>query len=649
MARSCRVCGPGMLLCVAACVSRTSSVAPVEASAAAYCPWKNETSGKKFLVECGDNTLCNIDTNPAPCCACNDGLKRCPPYHPHACQLSFANHNVGICSTETCVQLGLKPWPCPAPLLAPAFCMPPNAPPSPPKPPFLPAQHQVTTAMELLSAINDPLIPTIELMHSGSPFYLTDELLLSRNMTLSAKETVVLDAQGSADTPRRVMRVVAGAHVVLHNLVLTGAWTLGPRGYGGMNPGEGAVSNAGSLEMHQIIVEGNVAWLGAGIYTTGPLVLDQCIVRNNHGKGCGGGLHAGPGASVAARFSRFENNSAGGSEGAGGAACVEFAPASFTDCIFTGNQAVFQAGAIFLENELLDLTRCEIANNSAGFVGGGIQTAGSLTRLLMRDCNLLYNTALRGGALANLANNTNLTNVTIHGNMAHQGSGIFNSGHAFLVNDCDITGNTVPDLVGSHFEGIGMYHTGQGYLMGTTTIADNKAPKGISVQGINLYNGGSLDFHLPTKLAHYLTGVFKCQQDLCLDVFGSLYNCTVQTCEYESFKGVYMTHVQPGVRDDPIPFPCPNGFYASMRNHSMQSSSICEGECPIGHLCVDDPTSTPQPCPANHWCEQGKVAHPCSDVGDDTYTNDPPDQRTSPTACKQCPLYSTLDKSSAVW
>ena len=76
-------------------------------------------------------------------------------------------------------------------------------------------------------------------------------------MACLSEDGAVIDAQASRISPRRVLRVAAGANVVLYNLTLTGAWTLQ-----GSDPGGGAVSNEGFLSMYSCVVRDSVGSIG---------------------------------------------------------------------------------------------------------------------------------------------------------------------------------------------------------------------------------------------------------------------------------------------------------------------------------------------------------------------------------------------------
>ena len=122
----------------------------------------------------------------------------------------------------------------PAPDRAPP---PPAAPPSPPAqpapphtpplPPAAPGSRTVENVADLQSAVSNPGILRVNLMAAGSPYLLDAELVLATNVTLQAENGtfVVLDAQASAQNPRRVLSVNASATIELVGLVLIGAWT----------------------------------------------------------------------------------------------------------------------------------------------------------------------------------------------------------------------------------------------------------------------------------------------------------------------------------------------------------------------------------------------------------------------------------------
>ena len=209
----------------------------------------------------------------------------CPPDAPYMCVMTSKKRFV--CMHEPCISVNLKSRACPSIEMTPTDCTKraphtPPLPPLPPTPPAPPASPPAPPGPLLISSIEELRVALLDsagateliLASSGSPYILDAELVLARNVTLRAEAPgVVLDAHASVSSPRRVLRVLAGAHVNAYNLSLTGAFTLQDA-----DPGGGAVANEGTLRMFGCDLHDNQAWLGAAVYSSGTLVMHDCNV-----------------------------------------------------------------------------------------------------------------------------------------------------------------------------------------------------------------------------------------------------------------------------------------------------------------------------------------------------------------------------------
>jgi hypothetical protein len=119
----------------------------------------------------------------------------------------------------------------------------------------------------------------------------------------------------------------------------------------------------------------------------------------------------------------------------GGAVSIEFKEGSLalSDSELTGNAATGsssqgQGGAIYVtSSSVVSLVRCTVANNQAGFSGGGVafSAGGSLA---IYDSTLSGNTAGEGGALSLVRVAATIRNSTISGNSAAYGGAISDAG-----------------------------------------------------------------------------------------------------------------------------------------------------------------------------------------------------------------------------
>lgn len=135
----------------------------------------------------------------------------------------------------------------------------------------------------------------------------------------------------------RLLEVAAGADLTLLNLTMQGGSA--DLNYGGSSQG-GAIYNAGTLTLNNVIVQNNSAWssgtyggdaAGGGIYSNGVLSMSNCTVANNSAlggqgrsgqQGYYGGSFGGPGGNAF-----------------GGGVCVEAGTVSMDNCTITGNTA----------------------------------------------------------------------------------------------------------------------------------------------------------------------------------------------------------------------------------------------------------------------------------------------------------------------
>jgi hypothetical protein len=88
---------------------------------------------------------------------------------------------------------------------------PPPSPPPPPPPPPTSLQTAVSTSAGLISALANTAIARIVL--ASGTYYLSAELSITRSVVLEAAVagSVVLDAQASSSSPRRVLNINPGS------------------------------------------------------------------------------------------------------------------------------------------------------------------------------------------------------------------------------------------------------------------------------------------------------------------------------------------------------------------------------------------------------------------------------------------------------
>jgi hypothetical protein len=151
---------------------------------------------------------------------------------------------------------------------------------------------------------------------------------------------------------------------------------------------------------------------------------------------------------------------------------------TLSDCTFSNNSAHGYGGG--LENEgTAKLTDCTISGNTAGDLGGGLDNTGS-GNLTLTDCTIGYNSAFRGGGLANGnigGGATTLTACTISSNSAsNSAGGLYNeappaglvnsSPSTVTLNDTIVAGNKITGGGDSDIHGDGGTVSGSYDLIG---------------------------------------------------------------------------------------------------------------------------------------------------------------------------------------
>jgi CSLREA domain-containing protein len=284
--------------------------------------------------------------------------------------------------------------------------------------------------------------------------------------------------------------------------------TVGVIGGGGIY-----MEGAGHLRLSDVILEGNTALNGGGLYANlsaqgGSVELDHVIVRDNTvtegGVGAGGGVMAqflSNSSTMDVHDSLVYANTADGTGGgfftagpdlshwsierseinsntaASGAGIGNFLPLSLADSRLRDNHAAIDGGGIEAFSPLA-ITRTTLVANSAGRFGGGIFD-------LATGSSALYNDF------------ADIEQSTLSGNYAQYGGGIYHDGFAnynsrLTLTDSTLSGNTV-SLDGG---GLNLYN-GQAQLF-NTTIAGNQVRLGFPTPGPGI--GGGLYIATPAVI-----------------------------------------------------------------------------------------------------------------------------------------------------
>jgi hypothetical protein len=299
-----------------------------------------------------------------------------------------------------------------------------------------------------------PVFPGIEI---------TDKTLTIRGATGNAGD-VVIDGV-SLDVTLTILGP-GSAGFVLRDLTITGglADNVVNAPGGGMS-----VQNAGSMEIHNVVFEGNqirsAGANGAGFFAADTeLLVTDTIVRNNTSSNV---ESDGIGAYIFGRDttiidSVFENNRAIDANGdaipqtaeseGGGLTIFGASFAQLTRCTFRGNVAG-EGGAIWTGAGItINIDGCRFEDNTCDLVGGGVIIASTTARATIRNSVFVGNTSpgVRGAALIADAP-TAVINCTF---VANAGAGdVINSSAAntpnFFIDNSIVWANSAADTIGS--------------------------------------------------------------------------------------------------------------------------------------------------------------------------------------------------------
>ena len=207
-------------------------------------------------------------------------------------------------------------------------------------------QTFVSDVTGLTNALSDASVGRITI--AAGHYALTAELIVTRSVVIEAAQvgSVVLDAQASSASQRRVLAVQPGASdvVTLTGLNITGGYTRSYVGGGGKHGG--AV----------YIASGIVQFIQTNIYS------------NTAERGEGGGVGV-VGGHVSFYFCNMFNNEAGGYSG-GGSVYVESGQVRFRSCHIYSNEATYDlgvgwGGGITIAGGQVTFETCNLHNNRA--------------------------------------------------------------------------------------------------------------------------------------------------------------------------------------------------------------------------------------------------------------------------------------------
>ncbi|MGL5020034.1 MAG: choice-of-anchor Q domain-containing protein, partial [Luteolibacter sp.] len=234
-----------------------------------------------------------------------------------------------------------------------------------------------------------------------------------------------------------------------------------------------------------------------------PIVtVDSCHFVGNRAKLDGGAIFLRSTSTLTIRKSTFVGNSAGveggavradriieilrstftGNSAMEGGAIFKYnvgVTSSFREVNFTGNTALKDGGAVYLVqfSPSILLDRCTVADNSAGFDGGGIYSRGMIS---VKNSTLSGNSSGRDGGGIYGSGSTGVENSTIATNSATRwGGGLFSDSFNLITQNVTIVANA------AGAGGGGVYgNSGEGATtLRASILAGNTAPADPNVRG----------------------------------------------------------------------------------------------------------------------------------------------------------------------
>ncbi|GEM_PF-755213 len=274
-----------------------------------------------------------------------------------------------------------------------------------------------------------------------------------------------------------------------------------------MGASGGGILNAtgATLTVNNSMISGNTAWrTGGGITSSGTAVLVNSTVSGNTGKGTvsgSGGISNGSTGTLSLTGATVSNNQSlanhGGGIGAAGAVTI-------TESTLSGNSAALSGGGMSASGTLT-INRSTLSGNTAtGGNGGGVALA---TGSQATFTNSTFSANVAGGAgggLSNFASTVALASVTLVGNTAPDGGGLWaqDSGAAPFATTT-LRNTVIAGSVSGGNCGGAAAKTSQGYNLSTDAscaasfTATGDSNSAVAGLGALANNGGPTFTHLP--------------------------------------------------------------------------------------------------------------------------------------------------------
>lgn len=236
--------------------------------------------------------------------------------------------------------------------------------------------------------------------------------------------------------------ILTSGSPTLRNLLLTGnrAGTAG----GALYSIEGAPQVTGCrFEGNESLGDAGAATLWYGSEDTGMLVVEDCVFAGNHAANDGGAVSSQRDMLVF-RSCRFEGNSAAH---AGGALDLAHSSCSVVACDFVANQA-YDGAAVDAYNHGGEFINVRFLGNRATYGGGACRFRSGGLPLLANALFSGNQAGVRGGAIDLQGAGISLVHATLAGNAAARGGGLWcQSTSPRILQNCILWGNHAGDLV----------------------------------------------------------------------------------------------------------------------------------------------------------------------------------------------------------
>ncbi len=226
------------------------------------------------------------------------------------------------------------------------------------------------------------------------------------NIMGSSEDLTVLDAESSGT----VIEIVNVTETLLKDVTITG---------GSANKGGGLYCSSSTLNLENVsILNNSASYQGGGIYSNGSsLILENVNIMDNFASTYGGGIYLIYCELIMSSNQLFDNYcSDGAEEGRGGAIYMYESTLNLSECDILNNSANSHAGAIYMSRASADIDKCTFVDNTSGGNVGGLYYYIS-DSLDITNCTFYNNTGSDSGAirfyLGNAPNNPPIIQNTI--------------------------------------------------------------------------------------------------------------------------------------------------------------------------------------------------------------------------------------------